>query len=351
MTAQTFLIERYDPDSEQSYEESFDVDVQPGQTVLDSLNAIKWEQDGTLSFRMSCRHAICGSCAMKVNGRSMLACQTQVDAATELGDPVRVGPMGNQKVIKDLVVDVEKFLDQFERAETWLEPFEGQEPPQKEYRQKVEEFDHWSHASTCIHCGACYSDCTVAAVDEKFLGPAALAKAYRFVMDSRDSKREERLQFLAETEGGIWDCTRCYMCVQACPKDVLPMDAIMELRTLALEAGHTSSHGARHHKGFTDGVRKRGRLDEMSLPVQSVGLGRLLTLNPSAHKEMMEYTPGAIRLLKSRKLFTIAQRHGANAEGRSQIQRIYDEVESEKHHHDVDADAFGAQFETALGSG
>ena len=184
MADQTFVIRRYDPDTRETYDQSFEVDVQPGQTVLDCLNAIKWEQDGTLSFRMSCRHAICGSCAMKVNGSSMLACQTQVSEAAAGGDPVRVGPMGNQPVIKDLVVDTAKFVSQFERAQTWLEPPEGQEPPTKEYRQPVEEFDHWSHASTCIHCGACYSDCTVAAVDENFLGPAALAKAYRFVMDS-----------------------------------------------------------------------------------------------------------------------------------------------------------------------
>ena len=351
MADQTFVIRRYDPDTRETYDQSFEVDVQPGQTVLDCLNAIKWEQDGTLSFRMSCRHAICGSCAMKVNGSSMLACQTQVSEAAAGGDPVRVGPMGNQPVIKDLVVDTAKFVSQFERAQTWLEPLEDQEPPAKEYRQPVEEFDHWSHASTCIHCGACYSDCTVAAVDENFLGPAALAKAYRFVMDSRDARREERLKFLTETEGGIWDCTRCYMCVQACPKDVLPMDAIMELRTLAIEAGHTNNHGTRHHKGFTSGVRKRGRLDEASLPVQSVGIARLATLQPAAVKEMLAYTPGAIRLLKSRKLIAAAQRHGASKDGRSQIQRIFEEVEDEKHHHDVDAEAFSAQFGTALGSG
>ena len=350
MAEQSFIIQRYDPDTQEAYTEEFSLDVQPGQTVLDCLNAIKWEQDGTLSFRMSCRHAICGSCAMKVNGSSMLACQTQVSAAAERGDPVRVAPMGNQPVIKDLVVDTTKFVAQFERAETWLEPHEDQDPPEREYRQPVEEFDHWSHASTCIHCGACYSDCTVAAVDEKFLGPAALAKAYRFVMDSRDSQRDERLKFLSETEGGIWDCTRCYMCVEACPKDVLPMDAIMELRTLAIEAGFKNNHGARHHAGFTSGVRKRGRLDEMMLPIQSVGISRLLTLNPAAHKEMVDYTPGAIRLLKTRKLLAIAQRHGASEDGQAQIQRIFDEVEEEKHHHNVDADAFSAEFETALGA-
>ena len=125
MAQQEFIIDRYNPDTGESYQESFNVDVQPGQTVLDSLNAIKWEQDGTLSFRMSCRHAICGSCAMKVNGQSMLSCQTQVDAAAERGDPIRVGPQGNQNVIKDLVVDVTKFLNQFERAELRLQQTGG----------------------------------------------------------------------------------------------------------------------------------------------------------------------------------------------------------------------------------
>ncbi len=344
MPQQKFRISRYDPVQDRAYEEEFDVEVTPGQTVLDALNLIKWEQDGTLSLRMSCRHAICGSCAIKVNGQSMLACQTQVTVAQERADAdgvVSIGAMGSQTVIKDLVVDVTKFMNQFERAQTWLQPPEGQEPPQREYRQSKDSFDHWSHASSCIHCGACYSDCTVAEIDAKYLGPAALAKAYRFVMDDRDSQRDERLAMLSKS-GGIWDCTRCYMCVQACPKDVLPMDAIMELRTEAIKAGKTSNHGTRHSRAFAGGVKKRGRLDEASLPVLSAGI------RPGAIPELLAYTPGAIRLLRSRKLFAAAKRHGASKEGRREIKRIFDEVEDQKHHSDMDAVAFETLHQEAL---
>ncbi|MEE9277971.1 MAG: succinate dehydrogenase/fumarate reductase iron-sulfur subunit [Dehalococcoidia bacterium] len=344
MPQQTFVIQRYDPVEERSYEQEFSVDYEPGETVLDCINEIKWSQDGTLSYRMSCRHAICGSCAMKVNGKSMLACKTQVMDALRSGDPIRVGPMGNQRVIKDLVVDDEKFMRQFERAETWLQPHEGQEPPQREYRQAKEEFDQWQHTSTCIHCGACYSDCTVAAVDPHFLGPAALAKAYRFVFDSRDGKKEERLEKLSRMPGGIWDCTRCFMCVEACPKDVLPMDAIMALRTEAIKLGVSNNHGSRHSKAFAGGVRKRGRLDEATLPILSAGF------RPGALLELMQYTPAAIRLLRSRKLLAAAKRHGASKDGRREIQRIFDEVEEEKRHHDVDRESFLAEQAIALKS-
>lgn len=345
MPQQTFRIQRYNPDEDRAYEQEFTVEWAPGETVLDALNRIKWEQDGTLAYRMSCRHAICGSCAMKVNGQSMLACKTQITEAATRADEagaVRVGPMGNQPVIKDLVVDTAKFMRQFERAETWLAPPEGQEPPQREYRQSKDNFDHWSHASTCIHCGACYSDCTVAEVDDKFLGPAALAKAYRFVMDDRDAKKDERLRKLSRMEGGIWDCTRCYMCVQACPKDVLPMDAIIELRGQAIAAGFTNNNGARHTRAFSGGVKKRGRLDEATLVPLSLGFG------PGALPQIIQYTPGALRLLKSRKLLEAAKRHGATKDGRRAIREIYDAVEDEKHHHNVDADAFDALHEEAL---
>ena len=342
MPEQSFIIQRYDPENDRSYEEQFSVEYEAGQTVLDCLNEIKWSQDGTLSYRMSCRHAICGSCAMKVNGKSMLACKTQVTEAASKGDPIRMAPMGNQKVLKDLVVDTTKFVAQFERAQTWLQPHEDQEPPSREYRQPVEEFDHWSHTSTCIHCGACYSDCTVAAVDEKFLGPAALAKAYRFVMDSRDTKKEQRLRELSSMEGGIWDCTRCFMCIEACPKDVLPMDAIMELRSEAIKADVANNHGSRHYKAFRGGVQKRGRLDEATLPILSAGV------RPGAIPELLSYTPGAIRLLRTRKLIEAARRHGASKDGREEIQRIFEEVEGEKQHHDVDSESFAAEFDAAL---
>ena len=343
MPKQTYVIQRYDPEQDRAFTQEYTVDYAPGQTVLDCLNTIKWEQDGSLSYRMSCRHAICGSCAMKVNGRSMLACKTQVADAASRGDPVHVDPMGNQPVIKDLVVDSTKFIKQFERAETWLQGYDDQEPPEREFRQAKEEFDRISHAASCIHCGACYSDCTVAEVDPQFLGPAALAKAYRFVFDSRDAKKEERLRQLASMHGGIWDCTRCYMCVDACPKDVLPMDAIMELRTEAIKFGFTTNTGTRHSKAFAGGVRKRGRLDEATLVPLSFGV------RPGAIPSLLAFTPGALRMLRSRKLLAAARRHGASKDGRKQIRRIFDDVEEQKHHHDLDRESFAAERTTALG--
>ncbi len=344
MPQQTFRIQRYDPTEDRSYEEEFTVGVEAGKTVLDALNEIRWEQDGTLALRMSCRHAICGSCAMKINGSSMLACKTQISQAQERADAsgaITVGPMGNQPVIKDLVVDMGIFMRQFERAETWLQPPPDQEPPQREFRQSKDSHDHWSHASSCIHCGACYSDCTVAEVDETFLGPAALAKAYRFVMDDRDSAKQERLQSLSGP-GGVWDCTRCYMCVQACPKDVLPMDAIIELRAEAMAAGITNNHGSRHAKTFAGGVKKRGRLDEATLVPLSIGIG------PAAIPQMLAYTPSAIRLLRSRKLIEAAKRHAASKDGQREIKRIFQEVEDEKHHDAVNAASYAALHEEAL---
>ena len=344
MPQQTFRLQRHDPVENRSYEQEFTTDVQPGQTVLDALNDIRWDQDGTLSLRMSCRHAICGSCAMKVNGSSMLACKTQVSAAQSRAGAdgvITVGPMGNQRVIKDLVVDMDGFMDKFEQAQTWLKPPEGQDPPTREYRQSKDNFDRWAHASTCIHCGACYSDCTVAEVDDKFLGPAALAKAYRFVMDDRDSTKDERLKMLSVMEGGIWDCTRCYMCVQACPKGVLPMDAIIELRTEAIAAGYTNNNGSRHSKAFAGGVKKRGRLDEATLVPLSLGF------SPTAIPDVLSYTPGAIRLLKSRKLIEAAKRHGAPEQARREIKRLFQEVQDEKQHHDLDAESYAALHQEA----
>ena len=342
MATQKYLIDRYDPGADRHYQQEFTLEAAPGETVLDAMNRIKWEQDGTLTYRMSCRHAICGSCAIKINGRTMLACKMQVSEVAAGRDAIRLGPQGCQTVLKDLATDTTHFFGMFDKVKGWLQPPAGQTPPQREYRQSKDEFDHWSHASSCIHCGACYSDCTVAEVDPNFLGPAALAKAYRFVFDGRDAAKSDRLRALSQRHG-IWDCTRCFMCVQACPKEVLPMDAIMELRTEAMKSGVPGTHGSRHSRAFAGGVKRRGRLDEASLPILSAGF------RPGAIPELLAYTPGAIRLLASRKLIQAARRHGASPEGRKQIRRIFSEVADEKHHHNVDRESFMAEHQIALG--
>jgi succinate dehydrogenase/fumarate reductase iron-sulfur protein len=186
MTAVKFLVSRFNPELDvKSYLQEFELTPPKGATLLDCLNLIKWQQDGTFSFRMSCRSAICGSCAMKVNGHARLACKTQaVDVI--VNNQVTVEPLGNLKVIKDLVVDLEPFWDSVQKVKPWLVPDETK-VYERERLQSHHDQMKIDAASTCIMCASCYSDCNVLEVDEKFLGPAALAKAQRFVYDTRDS--------------------------------------------------------------------------------------------------------------------------------------------------------------------
>ena len=152
------------------------------------------------------------------------------------------------RVIKDLVVDMTPFWDKVKAVEPWLQP-QGPEP-EGEYIAPNEDMRHLAGVMDCIMCGACVSDCTVLEVDPNFLGPAALAKAYRFVADPRDAEDSARLGVLSEYTG-IWDCTRCYECVQVCPKGVAPMDRILALRDKAMDAGYDKNIGARHADAFT----------------------------------------------------------------------------------------------------
>ena len=218
--------------------------------MLDGLIKIREEIDGSLALRCSCRSAICGSCAMRVNGQAMLACNTKIsDMLPSNGGPVVVEPMGNMGLVKDLVVDFDLFWDKVRAVKPWLQP-EGPEP-EAEYLAPNEDMLHLAGVMSCIMCGACVSDCTVMEVDDNFLGPAALAKAYRFVADPRDDADNERLGELNEY-GGVWDCTRCMQCVEVCPKGVAPMDRIMAMRDQAMEAGYTNTYGARHAMAFAD---------------------------------------------------------------------------------------------------
>jgi succinate dehydrogenase / fumarate reductase iron-sulfur subunit len=173
------------------------------------------------------------------------------------------------KPVKDLVVDFTPFWDKVNKVKPYLEPKD--EAPAKERRQSQEDFLIIDDASTCIMCGACYSDCNTLEVDDNFLGPAALAKAQRFVGDSRDSKTLQRVQDLSEP-GGIWDCTHCGECVERCPKPARPFDRIKEIMTVALEEGVHNNNGARHALSFTNSVKRSGNLNENRIPVESMGI-------------------------------------------------------------------------------
>ncbi len=280
-------VRRFDPDSDRPVTrlQEYDLEMDEASTLLDGLIHIREDIDGSLALRCSCRSAICGSCAVRVNGQAGLACNTKLtDAMPKDGGPVVVEPAGNMQVIKDLVVDFGAFWEKVRAVDPWLLP-EGQQP-QGEYVAPDEDMVHLAGVVSCIMSGACVSDCTVLAVDPDFLGPAALAKAYRFVADPRDDANTERLTALNEP-GGMWDCTRCMQCVQACPKSVDPMGRIMVLRDQAMEAGLTNTTGARHATAFSDIIEHSGRLDETKLTIKSHGFFNV--------REMIKLVPIGIR--------------------------------------------------------
>ena len=273
----TLRVQRYDPEGQEphSHVQEYQLETEEHVTVLDALIKVREDVDPSLALRCSCRAAICGSCAMRINDRPGLACKTQLAAIAPQGEPVTVGPMGNLPVIKDLVVDQQPFWQKVRAVAPYLQP-EGPEP-EEEYIAPNEAMQNLIGVMGCIMCGACVSDCTAMEVDKNFLGPAALAKAYRFVGDPRDGADDERLRSLNEY-GGVWDCTRCYECVQACPKGVAPMERIMVLREEIMDAGLAKGYGAygsRHVNSFAKSVEHSGWLDELRLPVETWGMFNL----------------------------------------------------------------------------
>ncbi len=202
----------------------YEVETPPGTTVLDGLFHIKHELDGSLTFRASCRSAICGSCAMTIDRVNRLACLTQV---ADLGSVVRVEPLPAYAVIRDLVVDLEPFWQQYRAVQPYLQPKPS--APSTEWRQSQETRRLLDLPAQCIMCAACTSSCPVSWTDPRYLGPAALVKVWRFVADSRDGARKARLAAV-NNEGGLWRCHTIFRCVDACPKHIHPTEAIENLR-------------------------------------------------------------------------------------------------------------------------
>ena len=314
----TFKVRRYNPEAESPapYWADYRVEVDHFTTVLDSLIKIREDIDGSLALRCSCRSAICGSCAMRINGHAALACKTRVSTISRGEEPITVEPAGVMPVIKDLVVDMTLFWDKVKAVDPWLQP-QGPEP-EAEYIAPNEDMLHLAGVMDCIMCGACVSDCTVLEVDPNFLGPAALAKAYRFVADPRDAEDRPRLRELSQYTG-IWDCTRCYECVQVCPKGVAPMDRIMALRDKAMRAGFDDNVGARHTDAFTELVGHSGWLDELRLPIKTVGMFNL--------PAMLNLAPVGLRALAKGKMPPIFHKMLPNAEN---VRRIFRRLEPEE---------------------
>jgi succinate dehydrogenase / fumarate reductase iron-sulfur subunit len=231
MMKRTFRIWRSNPDDSKSGAfKEYEVEVQPAWTVLDALNEIKWRQDGSLAFRRSCRHGICGSCAMTINGKNDLACELQVSACK--GAVITVEPLRAFPVLRDLVVDQSDFFARYESVKPWL-ICSKQSPTDKERLQSPEDRKLIDGTWECILCGACTSSCPVYWSSQQFLGPAAMLKAYRYVFDTRDEGLEERLQTL-DNKHGLWRCHTIFNCVEACPKALNPTEAIVKLRRRVL---------------------------------------------------------------------------------------------------------------------
>jgi succinate dehydrogenase / fumarate reductase, iron-sulfur subunit len=225
MSVRTFRVFRFNPegDTEPSYRD-YPVECAKGSTVLDALNEIKWRQDGCLSYRRSCRHGICGSCAMTINGKNNLACESQVETLKGI---IWVEPLRSFPIIKDLIVDMEPFYERYRAVKPYF--IAGTPPTDKERRQSPEERKLLDGSYECILCGCCTSSCPSYWADEDFLGPAAMLKAYRFVFDSRDEGTEERLVIL-NNKHGLWRCHTIFNCAEACPKGLNPTWAIGKLK-------------------------------------------------------------------------------------------------------------------------
>lgn len=318
----TVSVRRFDPQKKenQRFWQHYGVDIDSTASVLDALIKVREEMDGTLALRCSCRSAICGSCAMRVNGHAKLACNTRISDVAEDGGTVTVEPVGVLPTIKDLVADQTMFWDKVRQVSPWLQP--SGEEPEAEYLAPNSDMTHLAGVMACIMCGACVSDCTVLEADSNFIGPAALAKAYRFAADPRDDEDDSRLAELSEY-GGVWDCTRCYECVEVCPKGVAPMDRIMALRDKAMEAGYTDNIGSRHTNAVEDSVAHSGKINELTLPIKSFGLLDI--------QSQMNLAPIGIRALLRRKIPPIIHRSVPGVEKvRALVKSVKREQQGEK---------------------
>jgi succinate dehydrogenase / fumarate reductase iron-sulfur subunit len=280
---------------------SYTLDVEESHTILDCLNSIKWEQDGTLAYRKNCRNTICGSCGMRINGRSALACKENVrselnrlqkiassssaEKPVEAIPEITVAPMGNMPVIKDLVVEMASFWDNLEAVDPYVSTG-ARSVPEREFLQTPQERSKLDQTGNCILCGACYSECNAREVNPEFVGPHALAKAYRTIADSRDSDTENRIEKSDRGTQGVWGCTRCYYCNSVCPMEVAPMDQIGKIKQEILDRKDAqASLSIRHRKVLIDLVKQGGWIDERKFGIQVVGnyfrdLKGLLSLGP-----------------------------------------------------------------------
>ncbi|GAA2435047.1 succinate dehydrogenase iron-sulfur subunit [Streptomyces sp. NPDC051041] len=224
----TFRVRRFNPEvSAEATWEDFQLEIDPKERVLDGLHKIKWDLDGTLTFRRSCAHGICGSDAMRINGKNRLACKTLIkDINPE--KPITIEPIKGLTVLKDLVVDMEPFFQAYRDVMPFLITKDTNEPT-RERLQSAEDRERFDDTTKCILCAACTTSCPVFWNDGQYFGPAAIVNAHRFIFDSRDDAGEQRLEILNDREG-VWRCRTTFNCTDACPRGIEVTKAIAEVK-------------------------------------------------------------------------------------------------------------------------
>jgi succinate dehydrogenase iron-sulfur subunit len=335
-------MRRYNPESgEAPYWDEHTIELEPHRSVLEGILQAKAKFDGSIGIRCSCRAAICGSCGVRINGEPGLACHTHLDQARESASDgvIEVEPMGNMPVIKDLIVDMDAVhWKKIQRVTPWL--INKQPVPEREYIVDREAMVDVTQTMACIQCGACVSDCLSMEVDPGFIGPAALAKAYRFVGDPRDAEQRERLIDLSTDPQGIYDCTHCFKCVQACPKDVNPMGQIMRLRRVAgSDQGIVDpNNGHRHEEAIVTLIEGYGLLHEAEIIPRSYGGNSWFgKFHPAAGKELLGSLPVVIRGLAKRKVNPriAALGHKIAKRDLDGVKAIYKQVESREQRYEL----------------
>ena len=309
----TFRVFRFNPQVDSKpYFDDYTIPVERGITVLRSLNYIKEHIDASVSFRAFCQAGICGSCSMRINGLSQLACTTQVwevlEKSREAGI-IKVEPLRNLPLIKDLIVDMDPLVDKMRHYSNWIDSTMPEASMgKKEFLISEEEFLRYDKATDCILCASCVSECSILRANKEYVSPAVLLKSYRMNVDSRDAIHEHRLAELVK-DHGVWDCTHCYRCQESCVKSIPIMDAIHGIREDAIESrGLKDTSGSKHAEAFMSDIEKKGKLIEATLPIRTNGVfWTLQNLLPMAVKMIMKRRtpppPPMVKSIKGIKVF------------------------------------------------
>ncbi|MCX7780330.1 MAG: succinate dehydrogenase/fumarate reductase iron-sulfur subunit [Negativicutes bacterium] len=314
----TYKIQRFD--GTKSFTQEYSFAHEPGKTILWGLQKIKDTLDASLTFVAACRSAVCGACAVRVNGHAMLACEAALDDVVErFGDTLIIAPLGNFKVIRDLVVDWEPKIERMKEVKPWLIP-QDEFTAASGCRQSPAEFKKINTQTNCILCGSCASECNKLSADgSDFYEPFIYSKAQKFVADSRDKGDWEHLK--PAVERGLWKCVHCQECITKCPKHVEPAEDIAKLRQTSIRLGVTDNLGARHALAFVADLAESGRLNEVKMAMRTEGI-----LRTAAR------LPFALRLLRKGKINPLHALTGnAPVKGIEQVRAIMKAVkEAEK---------------------